>query len=652
MEVEASRRRGLRRLIPEPSALSQAEVARVGPRQVLGGALWLGLATGPLEVALVLATKPLRDPTPGLFHMNRHILWMIPLFDLLLFLIAGAGLAVLARVRSRFSASRAAFGLLFLSLLCLALAIRSMHPAAAAVLAAGLALRGARRLETTLFGGGRFVRWTAAGLAALVVGLFGLTLGREALAELAVNVRLGTAPSRRPNVLLVVMDTVGAGHMSLYGYDRETTPNLARLARRGVRFDEARSTAPWTLPSHASMFTGRWPHELSASFEGPLDGQAPTLAEYLSGQGYVTAGFIANTLYCSAESGLARGFVHYEDHEVSLASLVHSAAFGQRLLEKCAAPARRLVKRLGGSQVSAAGERPQKPYKDADRVGSDALGWLDRQPARPFFLFLNLYDAHTPYLLPDACGGHFGLAPSGREDYALLNSFWDAGKQKLSPRDLELARDAYDDCIASMDAQLGRFLHELERRNLLRDTLVIVTADHGEQFGEHELYGHAGSLYRPEVHVPLLIVPPGGIDHAQVIPEPVSLRNIPATVADVVGSPGASPFPGSSLAWHWNPGGSRARAPIEDLVLSEVASPATSNANHGRSPVFRGSMSSIVARGSVYIRNGDGGEELYNLANDPAESRNLVADEAYREVLDALRTRLERETGTGPRGGR
>ena len=120
--------------------------------------------------------------------------------------------------------------------------------------------------------------------------------------------------------------------MSLYGYGRDTTPNLARLARRGVTFTQARSTAPWTLPSHASMMTGRWPHQQSARLHGPLDGRHTTLAQFLAAHGYATAGFVANTTYCSAETGLARGFAHYEDHDLSPQGILCTSALGRRLI--------------------------------------------------------------------------------------------------------------------------------------------------------------------------------------------------------------------------------------------------------------------------------------------------------------------------------
>ena len=117
-----------------------------------------------------------------------------------------------------------------------------------------------------------------------------------------------------PNVLLIVLDTVRADHLSLYGYERPTSPNLERFARTGIRFDRARATSPWTLPSHASMFTGRWPSELGEEWITPLRSNFPTLAEFLGDHGYATAGFVGNVEYCSAETGLARGFTSYDDY--------------------------------------------------------------------------------------------------------------------------------------------------------------------------------------------------------------------------------------------------------------------------------------------------------------------------------------------------
>ena len=134
-------------------------------------------------------------------------------------------------------------------------------------------------------------------------------------------------------MILVVLDTVRADALSLYGYHRDTSPNLVRLARQGVRFDQASATAPWTLPSHASMFTGRWPHELGVGRYSALGGGYPTLAETFGARGYVTGGFVANPIFCHSSYGLARGFVHYEDVPVSFLELLRAGNLSKRLLE-------------------------------------------------------------------------------------------------------------------------------------------------------------------------------------------------------------------------------------------------------------------------------------------------------------------------------
>src|SRR5262249_31529412 len=121
-------------------------------------------------------------------------------------------------------------------------------------------------------------------------------------------------PPGSANVLLIVLDTVAAGHLSLYGYDRPTSTTLEELAQLGIRFDFAMAPSSWTLPSHATMFTGRWHHELSVGWLAPLDETRPTLAEFLGARGYATAGFIANSRYCGSDSGLGRGFTFYEDY--------------------------------------------------------------------------------------------------------------------------------------------------------------------------------------------------------------------------------------------------------------------------------------------------------------------------------------------------
>jgi arylsulfatase A-like enzyme len=625
----------LRRLATEwkPGAGGPGPSTRDGVMLALGASLAAGLFTGQLELGLTLALEPLHDPAPGLFRGNRHILWIIPVVNLAVFSLAGLVLGLAARSRRATPARGLPVVLAFLGSLTLLLTIRGLHAAAAALLAAGFAWRLGPRLAALIARRRRAAIVLTAALAVNTAGVAGLSAGREILAEWAGLAALPAPAAGAPNVLLLVLDTVRADHLSLYGYDRDTTPCLARLAREGVRFDQARSPAPWTLPSHASMFTGRWPHELSAGMQGPLDETYPTLAEALRNRGYVTGGFVANTTYCSAESGLARGFLHYEDHALTPRSLLRASALGGRVLDRAWACVPRVLSAVGLSGSPGGG----KPFKDAATLNADFLDWLDDLPERPFFAFLNFFDAHHPYLLPAGEEHHFGLYPQSRDDVLTLHRWWSLDKRRLPERDRALARDAYDDCLAYLDAQLGRLFAELDRRGVLEETLVIVTADHGEHFGEHQIFGHASSLYQPEVHVPLVLAGPG-VPRAESVGVPVSLRDLPATVVDLLGAPRGPSFPGHSLARFW----SVATPPVDEPVLSEVDAAAKSPANGGRSPVFRGPMKAILAGQTVYVRNGDGREELYDLAADPGETHDLAALPETAATLDRMREALAR----------
>jgi arylsulfatase A-like enzyme len=466
---------------------------------------------------------------------------------------------------------------------------------------------------------------------------------------------------------LIVLDTVRADRLSLYGYPRPTSRTLERLAKRGIRFDEARATAPWTLASHATMFTGRWPHELGVKWRTPLRWNSPTLARYLGAQGYATAGFVANTEYCSSDTALDSGFAHYEDYELDLE---HLRPLRTAVLFECAWNAVSSVSVWLRDHV-ATGQfhaRLQSviawlvaPYrKDAASINREFLGWLSHrpEPRRPFFAFLNYFDAHTPYLPPEGAGFPFGLGPRTLADHVLLIDEWKAiDKSQLLPRYRELIRDSYDNCIAYLDARLGELFDALQRRGVLDHTLVIVTADHGEELGEHNLYEHGESLYRPEIRVPLLIVLPARVERSGVVRETVSLRDLAATIIELAGLPAGAPFPGRSLAALWRAGASVASPPSDDLngVISELAEPNPTNPSKGRSPAYRGPLISLADGEYVYIRNqASGREQLFREGDDPDELVNLAREEAAQPIVKRLRQRLDRilskSVATGRRG--
>ena len=606
---------------------------------VIASAAWFGLVTGFLELAILLIWHRLAIATVlGALQINRHFTWMIPLAQLGLFLICGLPLAVLAvfrRVPARLAADLLFSTLAFFALLSI---IKGLYATAAFVLALGLGYQLGRWLAAH---GGPFFRFQRFSLPFLLGGvavLGGVAYDRLELEETRAQAALTKPTPGAPNVLLIVLDTVRADRLSMYGYNRDTTPNLARLAERGVIFSEARSAAPWTLPSHATLFTGRWPHELNVSNDRPLDTTYPTLAEFLAKHGYATAGFIGNTYFCNSWFGLARGFLHYEDYYeqnviVSPGEALRSTALG-----------RWLIRRVG----TACHVRPETANtpKDAQRVNRDFLRWVEATRGRPFFAFLNYFDVHDPYVTPPGFDRHFGLKPESPADLETIRNWHHARKSKDIPeRDATLIRDAYDDCLAALDEELGRLFAALEQNGVLRDTLVILTADHGEELGEHGLYGHGKSLYRRELHVPLLVIGPTGsrIPQGGLIAEPVSLRDVAATCGgSALGLAEASPLPGHSLARLWEPTPSSS-APFvpHSPVLSEVAVRTKVSRHRLAAPAMRGPMASLIVDGKVYIRDAMGREELYDLAGDPAETENLAGSAAALPALGRCRIALD-----------
>ena len=615
--------------------------ARLGSRELFVLIVWFGLLAGWLELAVVLAERAVNPHISiDTLRTNRHFVWMIPVSDVLIFGIVGLSIALLARFRRKLAqgtAFRLGVGLSFLTVL---LSIEGVYAIADVVLACGLALDIGPRFGRRALGLGRLVRVSLPAMAVSLIVLTGLTYQRVTSAEHRALSQLPPAKRGAPNVLLVVLDNVRAASLSLHGYPRPNTPNLERLASQGIIFAQARSTAPWTLPSHASMLTGRWPHELSVGPDLALDGEFPTLAEVLEREGYSTAGFAGNATYCNSLYGLNRGFARYEDfyesQTVSLFETIRSSGLG-----------RRIVQMLGYPISFASGETSVR--KTAAMINRDVVGWLAGRPAnRPFFVFINYFDVHVPYVFHEAPETRFGSAalPVARQ-HEIDARFQDltAGKpdppgfttRQIAEDGYALYQDSYDSCIADLDRQFGLLVDEIERRGLLDNTLVIVTSDHGEQIGERGLMGHAASLYRLEVHVPLVVIPPGRWPLARIVNEPVSNREIPATVAEWVHLGQRNPFPGHSLTGFLGDSAERHAEPSP--VLCEVQQ--IDVFRHVRIPASLGPVASLVSRDRVYIQGAGGREELYNL-NDYLELVDLGRDPRSRPEIERFRGELAR----------
>ena len=583
--------------------------------------LWFGLAVSLGEIGLQTYQRAVGKAIGG-----TDYIWAVPLGHVPLLVAVGVIFFAIARV----SPGRLfLIAFVFVNALValtgwLVMSIKGIGLLGASLLAAGLSVHIARLATRHAYLVNRLVRRTLPWAAAAVTMLVVASIAWPRWTEHRHLGRLPAAAGQAPNVLVVVLDTVRAKGTSLNGYERDTTPNLVRLAARGVVFERALANAPWTLPSLASMFTGHWPHELSAAWRTPLNAARPTLAETVDRAGYQSAGFVANHSYGIAAFGLGRGFVHYDANRGTRIAGLDDTVFGQILVDQL-----RLERYWG--------EHDNFGRRSAREVNSRFLQWLaTRDGSRPFFAFLNYFDAHTPYMSPPAFAGKFS------DDY-LVGNIRGKNLESWTPDDIRRFSNAYDGAIAYIDDQLGALFHELDRRGDLDRTLVIVTADHGEHFGEQGLLTHAVSLYTPLLHVPLFVVYPGHVPAGVRVREFAELRDLGATILDLIDAPGADRFPGVSLARYWR---SPADAVAPTPIFAETGH--TFNDFPPSYPTSKGKMKSVVFRDMHYIRNyGDGREELYNLKHDFEETTDLSGSlpdvvAMYRRLLqpfeDAERT--------------
>ncbi len=613
---------------------------------------WFGLLGGYAELLALAAQDAIRHTiTVESIRTNHHHIWMTPLAGLMLVGVVGAVLAIVGRFFPRTVRQITPYALGFVACLMPLLAIRGLYPIAQILLAAGLASRigPLASLRPGLYRS--VLRFSTPVFVLVLVGLIGGKGADVIFAEQRAVAALPASKAGAKNVLLLVMDNVRADHLSLYGYARDTSPKLEQIAKDGVRFDQTRSPAPWTLPSHASMLTGLWPHQLSTSIDTPLDDKPATLAEALSDQGYLTGGFVGNTFYCNSWYGLDRGFSRYEDfpqnREINAYEIFRSAKLGDLLLAKL------------GVELATPGAKESR--KTSAGINQNLLDWVDKRGDRPFFAFVNYYDAHEPFSPPDGYPRRYGLSALDETSRrAISKRYRDLSRGKPQSPDLEprsdaqivdeanrLLVDGYDDCIHYLDEQIGNLFDELKSRGLLENTVVVITSDHGEHFGDRGLYGHGNSLYRPLVDVPMIVLAPDLPARGTTVKDLVSPRDVAATVLQLAKSPNQDAMPGQSLARFWTD--SQPTVAANDPPLSHVEyQPKLAPAQH--IPAARGEVWSIAGGGRVYIRNGSGREELYDLTRDPNEQTDLATKPDEKPALESLRNKLNEILTDHPAG--
>lgn len=569
-------------------------------------AIWFGMVSGFAEgLGLLIFQKVNWQRWGAVAHVSKPILWISPLVDVLLFTAVALLLSLLFRFLPRLPATRIViFVLAFLTLYdWLTLTERISHRACE-LLALGVAAAFTRWFQRNREPVLRFWKTSLVWLSAVWLVTFAALEGAARLNERHQIASLPPAAPGAPSVLVVVVDTLRADHLSGYGYSRETSPNFDRIASQGVLFENAISAASWTLPSHASLVTGRYPSEHGWQNVHPMPWMGwgrraleglPTLGEALESKGYHTAAFSANQTYFTSNVGLGRGFIHFEDYFQSPQAMFLSTLYGREFdrfylhrTEK--SKITRGLRAIGLTSLL-------DDRKRASEVNREALEWIDKGQ-RPFFAFLNYIDVH------DSTALAWPHSPPR----------WGNGNHI----------DAYDSAISYVDEAIGDLIDQLDRRGLDKNTVVVITSDHGEGLGEHMMQYHGIGLFREQIHVPLVIRYPGHIPAGVRISRPRSNAAIAATVMNLVEESGPKMVSGTSLSLSWNGSDIASQPlPVSELQKNGIDD-RDSQARQVEPTAIDGDMKSLVTPEWHLIVHQTMGAQIYDWAHDPGERHNLI----------------------------
>ena len=388
--------------------------------------------------------------------------------------------------------------------------------------------------------------------------------------------------SKRPNIILISIDALRADHLSCYGYHRNTSPNIDRLASQGILFKNAFSQATWTLPSHTSIFLSQyvWRHKVDTN-KKKLGNSPPTLAEILRDRNYTTGAFVGGGLL-SAEYGVNQGFEIYHDQMASYMEWHDQIA----------------------------------SYMDK------LLSWLESARNRKFFLFIHTYDVHAPYNPPPP---YFDLYTKGYSEGKHLRTskgilpLLNLDASKLTPEEINYIMAVYDGGINYVDDQLGKIFEKLDQLDIDDNTIIILTADHGEAFKEHGKFEHAHKPYIELIHVPLIIKGPG-IPINRIYENSVQHIDILPTILEILNIPQRKEMQGRSL-----------------LPLMHNCKIEKDFKTYSWSYLYL-SMS-LRTKEWTYIMNQNESDELFDRINDPKEQNNIIEKKPL--IAQRLKEKLE-----------
>lgn len=422
-------------------------------------------------------------------------------------------------------------------------------------------------------------------------------------------------PVKKTNIILIILDTLRADHLSCYGYHKKTTPNIDRFAFDAVKYTKAYSAAPWTLPSTASIITGKYPVSHGAhrnkneSFYpfNKLDDSQATLAEMLKMAGYATAGIVSCQFF-TRHYGMHQGFNYFDDTMPS--TLFIMPTFGLLSFLDFFLPVSDFF-----------GSRGMDENRVASQINRSARAWLKHNAVRkPFFLLLHYFDAHHPYY-PEKLGtSETSIPPDIKKKYGhnstnysemekLLIDSVQTGKKPLLDHERKYLVGNYDREIMLLDKKVGEMLDVLKDRGLYDESLIIITADHGESFGEHNLMLHGICLYEDNLHVPLLVKYPSRDKVAGIREHPVSLTGIVPTILSYLSVPVPGDVQGN---------------PFDDRDGQTILAQNYWSIHTKVQPQFCSDTVSLHWKDYKYIKFVQTQDQLFNLHEDPEELHNII----------------------------
>ncbi len=369
---------------------------------------------------------------------------------------------------------------------------------------------------------------------------------------------------KKPNIIMLVLDTQQARRMSMYGYDKDTTPEMAEIAAEGTVFERAISTAPWTVPSHASMFTGQYGtiHQTNQSY-AKIPDSIPTIAELLAQNGYKTIGLCNNPLVGLLDNGLDRGFEKFYNYSGSIPDIpeIGDISSLQRVQQSVNKTLQGILEPLNQSVASNPlilrtsmnpllvpiwtnlgrfkGDTKRSIHDAAEYVKYEASS----HPDQPFFMFINMMETHLPYYPPRPVLDKWAPYTLKDKEARSFLQHWNTQSYRWVAPMIEpftemqqtLLRDVYDAEIAYQDRRLNRLFKALEQTGTLDNTMLIVVSDHGESHGDHDFMGHAFVNYDEVVHVPLFIRYPETMPAGHRVDFHVSARRVFHTMLEAAG---------------------------------------------------------------------------------------------------------------------